>query len=529
MARPRIIFPPSSRRSLIRGIDLLVRAIRPCLGPTGRTVAVSRDGGAPEFLDDGATVARRIVAIPDPDANMGAMLVRHAVWRVREAAGDGSVTAAVMLQAAVREGYRLLAAGIEARQLEMGIHRAVDHVAGALRSQVRPLDDRRATTRFARTVCGDPAIAEAVSELVDLVGADGYVQVEETLRPGVDREYVEGSYWRGTCLSRHAMDGTAAGDASVRNAAVLVSDLSISDARETARLLDIVRRQGVHELLIVARELSPSATTVLAVNQQAGTMKTLVVDLAPSAVSASALEDVGVLAGAVPLLEAAGDTLSRLAHSDLGRARRAWATREHVGLTGGGGDPRVLRRHIATLRRKVDAVEDPAERDALRARVSRLLGGTATLLVGGNTEAETKRRADLSRRLITSVRSALADGVVPGGGSGLVHAARALASLPGGRDPGAAVVRRALEAPLGTIAHNAGHDPSVVVARVRQAPAWHGWDAVSGDVVDMWQAGIVDPLAQLVTVLRIVASVVAPLLVADVLLHGRKPPLAGAP
>lgn len=529
MSDPRIVFSPTSRRSLVDGIDLVVKAIRPSLGPTGRMVAVSRGPNAPEFIDDGATVARRITGIPDPDANMGAMLIRDTLWSVREAVGDGSVTTAVMLQTAVHEGCRMLAAGVEARRLEEGIQWTVHRTAEALRSQVRPLNSRGAVTRFARSVCHDPEIAEMVGEVLDFMGPDGYVQVEETPHRGLDREYVQGSYWRGTCLSRHTTGHTLGGEASVANAAVVASDLSLDDVGDVVRLLDIVRQRGASELFVVARGISASVASVLAVNQQAGTMKTVVVSLAPSAISASALEDVGTLTGSVPLLEAAGDRMSRLTPHHLGHARRAWATDHNVGLTGGGGDSRVLRRHIASLRRRLNAAGGATERELLRARVGRLLGGMATLLVGGNTERDTKRRADMSRRVVASIRSALADGVVPGGGSGFLHAARALRDWPIGCEPGVAVMRRALEAPLRAIAHNGGHDPSLVVARVRQAPEWHGWDALSGDVVDMWQAGIVDPVGQLVTALRAAASVAAVLLTTDVLVHGRRPKAASRP
>lgn len=522
---PGVVFAPDSRRGLRAGLNVLANAIRPTLGPLSRTVVISRivsTSQPPEVLADGGTIARRLIELDHRDADMGAMLLRQALWKIQETVGDGTATTAVLCQAVVREGERQLAAGASAIELREGLLWATERVVEALRRQARPIEGQAALTAYALSIGDDRELAGMIGEILDIVGAEGYVQVRERHRRELEREYIEGSYWRGSWLSRELVTDTVSGEATLDDAAVVLTNLAIETVDEIVPLLELVRQQDYSGLFLIARDIREAALPVLLANYQAGTVKVLAAKL--SALGADLddeLADIGVLTGATPLYEAAGARLSRITPDQIGRSRRAWATSAYVGLAGGGGDPHARRRQIRMLRQRLTTLDTLEAREPVQERIGRLLGGMAMLHVGGNTESEREARRTVAERTVAAVRLALARGVVPGGGSSFVRAADGLrASMPpAGHAAGVATLIRALEEPLRVISANAGYEPPVVVSQVRNAPEGHGWDARTGAVVDLWAAGIVDPVEQLTAVLQTAVRTAALLLATDVLVH----------
>ena len=530
-----MILAPAAQQGLRAGVELLADAIAPTLGPAGRAVAVSRVlAGArpPEILDDGAAIARRITALPDANADMGAMLLRQALWRIHESVGGGTATGAVFCRALVREGARQRAAGTPARVLAEGIDWATERTLCALRGQARPIAGQAALTACARGLCHDAELAALIGEALDVVGVDGYIIVREAPGRGVDREYVEGSHWPGSWIARDLAGADGQARVALDDAAVLLTDLPLTDADDVAHLLALVREVGAVRLLLVAPTLGAAAAAVLHANNLAGSVRSLPITLEASGDAyVETLTDLALLSGATPLLGAAGGRLAAATVDDLGRARHVWATTRHVGLAGGGGRSVALRARIVALRQHLATVYIPEERAALSARIGRLLGGMATIFVGGDSEPEREARLALAERTIAGGRQALAGGVVAGGGSSLVRVAAGLqaGTCPGEFASGVAAVARALAAPLETIVRNAGGEPAPIRERVLAAPPGYGWDARSGTVIDFWEVGIVDPVEQLATVVQIASRTAALLLTTEVLVRHKHPTVATAP
>jgi chaperonin GroEL len=521
----RVIFAPDSHERVFAGVDKLVSAIRPTLGPLGGTVLIESAlrWTAPEVLDDGGTIAQRITPIKHPAENMGAMLLRSMLHELHETVGDGAATAAVLFQAALRTSRRLIAAGVNAMELRQQIEQAADRTCEALCSQVEPLNTREAIERCALAICHDVEMAALLGEIFDITGGDGYVRVFEWERCGLDREYVEGSLWTGTWASPYMITDMANQEAILADPAVFVSDLRLTTPDDVRPAMQAALSAGRGSLLVLAEEVSGQALNTLLVNHQAGALKILAIKSTSYFEKANLLEDLALLTGARPLREATGDSSRRVTANDLGTAQRAWATTTDFGVSGGGGDPYALRQHISALRQRLLAATTRGEVDPLRKRLGKLLGGVVRLRVGGTTEPETKERVGTARRTVSALHLAMDAGVVPGGGSGLLRCADALRETAGDQlSLGSQVLARALEEPLRVIAANAGHEPSPVVEQVRAAPPGWGFDAVAGAVVDLRQVGIMDPAPVLEAAVQTAARSAALLLTTDVLVYPAK-------
>jgi chaperonin GroEL len=529
-----------------RGVNALVNVLRPTLGPQHGMVAIDRvvRGGAPELLDSGGVIVRRVLQLPDRDADMGAMFVRHMVWRQHEREGDGTATLAVLFQSIFNQGVTYLAAGGNAmefrRQLDLGAKIILDELA----KQARPVVGQEALTRIAASVCPEPSLARLLGEIFDIIGEYGRLEIREGRGLEPEREYVEGIYWDGGLLSRAMMapmektapmPGTRPADRTVlraeaENAAILLTNLDIQDPEELASVLQAAMDAGYKALVIVARSLSETATALLMLNRSPDRLWTFAVKSpGPGADDEMAgLTDMARLTGAVPLVGDARHTLHDVTSAHFGRARLAWANHEYFGIIGGGGDPKVLRAHIAELRSAFRRVEAADERKKLRARIGKLIGGTATLWVGGFTPADIEFNKELAERAGDALRGALLEGVVPGGGVALLncrpalqrHLKRATTS-----DARAAfrILHRALEEPTRVLAENAGHDPSEVMAQIAHAPAGYGLDTATGQVTDMTQAGVLDAAAALSRAVLSAVTSAGLALTTDVLVHKRKP------
>lgn len=537
---PGVVFQPHTHRGMQRGIEQVVAAVRPTLGPTSRLVAVEPvfRHNTPELLDDAATIARRLIQLPDRQADAGAMLLRHLLWRVHEEAGDGAATAAVLFHAVYSRGAQYVAAGGNAmelrRQLERGMQEILDELDGA----TLQIAGRRQLTQLAESLCSDQALATMLGEVLDMVGEHGHVGIRTGHRDELERQYTEGWYWASGALSPHMLADQVRLRVDLVDTAILLSDLDIEDPRQLMPLLDAAAEQQARSLLVVAAKLSDSAIALLlAASRSLEQFRAIAVRTPGTGLAeqAAALEDLAVLTGGRPLLKAAGDSLRGLRPGDLGRARRTWADKTHLGVVGGKGDRRTLRRHLAGLQAALGRAEEPQRRSSLRERIGKLMGGTSTVVVGGRAESEIKLREERARKVVKLLRAALHAGVLPGGGVALLacraRLQRSLAAAVSVDEQAAyRILLRAVEEPLRTIALNAGYDDAEVLGQLKAAGARCGFDVRSGQAVDVAAAGIFDVATAQKTAVRAAISGAATALTIDTLVQKRHPEqVAGRP
>jgi len=499
----RVVFQPHTRRSIQEGMNQVVNAVRPTLGPQPRGVAIDNTDyydQAPQFFDDGGTIARHIIQLQDQDADMGAMLVRELLWRLQEQIGDGTATAAVLFQTIFNEGVRYLTAGGNAVLLQAHLLEGVRLIIKQLTGMTWQLDDKEQLVHTAETLCYDPTLARYMGEVFEIIGEHGRLEIRPGQNRDIEREYVEGMYWNRGLIAREMYADHSKPRVEFEDAAVLISDLEISDARQIYPALELALRAEIPGLLIVTGNLSGDAIGFLLSNRTPEKFQAIAVKT-PGLVKEeqmAALEDLAILTGGRRFISAAGDTFDRIVLEDFGRARRIWADYDNFGIVGGKGDPRELRRHIATLRRLFDNAETKIDRTHVQKRIGKLLGGSATLHVGGVTEREIEARVEVAKRTAVTLRGAMMDGVLAGGGVSLLDSRPALQKKlddSSDSDEYAAyrILIKAMETPFRTIVANAGFDASEIMAEVRLAGPGHGFDVNSQQVVDMKQSRIYDP------------------------------------
>jgi chaperonin GroEL len=407
--------------------------------------------------------------------------------------------------------------------MRRGLERGVEAASQALRAMAVPVAGRAAIERTALALCPDQELARLLAEIFEIVGIEGYIQVESGQGRGLHREYVEGAFWKGSWASPVFISDPERRRSTLGDPAVLLTDNSLQRPEELLPALETVLAAGYRSLLIVCRYIADPVVGLLAVNRQSKTLDSLAV-LAPGfgTDEADNLEDLAALTGARVMSAAAGDIVARLRPEDLGQAREGWASADYFGIVGGRGDPRALRAHIGAVRTALKQEQDERKRDLLRRRLGRLIGGVAKLRLGASTEVELEHRRAVAERTIVALRETLSGGILPGAGGAFLACQAAVAATPlAGADEAVAlqVLVKALEAPIRTIAENAGLEPSHAVARSRAAgPGW-GPDVRTGEIVELIPAGIVDPAAVVEAALRGAVSGAAMALTTDVLVH----------
>lgn len=529
----RVVFQPTVYRAIQRGINQMVEAVRPTLGPLPRIVAIERSdrGKTPELLDSGGVILRRILALPDRNEDMGAMFVRHVLWHVHEKVGDGTATAAVLLQSIYDQGLRYLTSGGNAMQLRRYLEKGASVILDELDGMAGPVAGKEHLAQIAESVCYDPPLARLLGEIFDILGEYGQLQTRSGRGRELEREYVEGMYWDGGVLSRQMLTDQIKLRTELENAAVLVTDLEIEDPRQILPVVEMVARSEIRSLLIIAKKLADSVTALLLSASRDPARLLVVAAKTPGTTltdQAAALEDLVMLTGGRALVSAAGDSLEGVTLEDLGHARRAWVDRTYFGIIGGKGDPRALRAHIANLRTAFGRATENDARRKLQERIGKLMGGSAVLWVGGATEPEIKARKELAERTADALRGAVREGVLPGGGVSLLACRPALQrrlDQSADADERAAyqILIKAVEAPIRTILANAGYDASEVMAKIKLAGAGHGFDVRCGQITDMAQAGIWDAAAVQKAAVHSAVASAALALTTDVLVHHKEP------
>lgn len=519
----------AARSALLRGADQLAALIAPTLGPVARTVAIAPLYGAdpPEILDTAGTIARRMIELSDPFENAGAMMMRDLVLRVAEQAGDGGATTAVLTRALLHDGGRLLEGGIDVVQLCAGLRDGLSIATESLERHSWTIDHPDEIAQVARRSLDNPRLAEMIGEILDTVGPDGIVMVEDGHGSETIHQYVDGVRWDGGYLSAHMLPP---GETTARllEPRILLCDFAVQRPEQLVAALEACIAAEAPRLVIIAPEVHGSVIAMLLANRDKGTLGGVLAIQAPSIgyQRTGILDDLAAATGGRCLHAELGDQLERVTLADLGAARQVWATRQAFGVIGGRGDRAVIRKRVTDVRAELGANQDDRyTREKLRERLAKLTGSGAAIQVAGAT----KRAQELLRQeveaAVTGTRSAMESGVVAGGGGALLAAARALACHAGSGDRAAGVqlLARALAAPAEVIARNAGLDARAIVHRGREQAPGAAFDVLTGAWVDARETGLVDPLGVTRTALEAAVSTASTALTTEVLIRRPDP------
>lgn len=528
----RVVVQPQVSRGIGRGIDQIVEALRPTLGPLSRTVAIDSGlrRGAPELLDDGGIIVRRISEIADRDADMGAMLLREGLWKLHQTAGDGIATSAVLFQSVYNEGLRYITAGGNAMILRGFLEEGMRIILNTLKDMAVRVEGKERLAHVAESICHDPPLAKMLGEVFDIIGEYGRLEIREGHTRDLEREYVEGMYWDKPILSRRMFTDQGKMRADLENVAILISDFTVDDTKVLMRFIQRILDAGVSSLMMIARTYTPEALATLVRAGESLNQFQVVAVQTPGDLhhdQVAALQDLSILTGGFAFTEAAGHKLGTVAPERLGHARKVWADRFYFGIIGGKGHARGLRQHISDLRHLFERTENQQAREKLQERIGKLMGGSAILHVGAFSELDIDRRKELAERTARAVRGAIGQGVVPGAGVALQLCRPRLRDVI---ESAATVDERAayrilidaLDVPARTIISNAGYSPGQTMAEVEVGGSYHGFDARTGKVVDVREAGIWDPVGVQVEAVKNAISGAALALTVDVLIHHKK-------
>jgi chaperonin GroEL len=525
----RLQFDEDARRSLKKGMDILAEAVRVTIGPRGRNVVLDKKFGAPTITNDGVTIAREI-ELPDPFENMGAQLLKEAATKTNDVAGDGTTTATVLAHAIVNEGLKNLAAGANPMILRRGLEKAAEATINEIRSLAKPVETPEEIAQVASISAASEEIGELIAEVMEKVGKDGVITVEEGRGIAMEKEYTEGMQFDRGFLSSYMATNPEHTLAELNDPYVLVTDKKISAIADLLPVLEKVLQSGNKELLIIAEDIDGEALATLAVNQMRGAFKVLGVKAPGFGDRRDAmLEDIATLTGATVVTEKVGLKLENVVLEDLGHARKVTATKENTTIVEGAGTEEALRARIGQIRAQIAETTSDYDREKLQERLAKLAGGVGVIKVGAATEVEMKEKKHRVEDALSATRAAIEEGIVPGGGTALVASRSALENLhlSGDEATGITILRRALEEPLRQIAENAGRDGAVVVAGVTSSPRGYGFNAVSGEYVDMVKAGIIDPVKVTRSALQNAVSIAIMVLSTDTLITD-SPEEAGA-
>jgi chaperonin GroEL len=531
---PQVVFEPRVSKGLQAGFDQLVNLIRPSLGPLPHFVALenmTNRNGFPELLDCGGTIARRIIQIADRDQDVGLMYLRNVLWTLHESEGDGTATASVLFQTIYNLGHRYIAAGGDAQILRHHLEIGMRLVLTELDRQAIHLHGKRELAGLAHTLCYDDELSNLLAEIFDLIGPYGRLEVRKGHGRELDKEYVEGTYWAGGFRSAQMANTDHNLRANLETPRILASDLEIEAPEQLIPLLQLSVKQQIKQLLLVSATLSDRAASILLSQSNRQRLFVVAVKLPGSTIDTQreALEDLSILTGGRAFLKAAGETFDKVVVDDLGSARRAWADQEHFGIIGGGGDPRNLRRHVATLRAVYQKTDSLKDRERLLERLGKLMGGSATLFIGDFSASAIDRRLEWAKHTSLALRSAMRDGVVPGGGVALLACREVLTSRfksAQDTDEHAAyeILLRAVQTPFHILVGNAGYEPGKILGEVDQCPPGYGFDVLRQKVVNMRQAGIYDVLPVVKAAVRSAISSASLALTTEVIIHRKNPP-----
>ena len=526
MAAKQLAFSEDARRRLKSGVDALAAAVATTLGPKGRNVALDRKFGSPTITHDGVTVAKEI-ELDDPFENMGAQLLKEAATKTNDIAGDGTTTSTVLAHAMVTEGLKNLAAGSNPMMLKRGIEAAAKKISEAITEQAIDVTTKEEIASVAAISAQDKEIGDLIADVMDKVGKDGVITVEESKGLEFETEYVEGMQFDRGYISAYFVTDPEHMEAVISEPYVLIHDKKISAATDIVPILEKLVQIGKRELVVIAEDIDGEALATLVLNKLRGMLNVVAVKAPGFGDRRKAmLQDISVLTGGTVITEELGRKLETVTLNDLGRAGKIVATKEDTTIVEGQGDSAKIKGRIEEIKVEIDKSTSDYDKEKLQERLAKLSGGVAVIRVGAATETELKEKKHRVEDALSATRAAVEEGIVPGGGVALINARDSIKDMKMDDEDanvGVNVVRRALEVPMRKISENAGQDGAVVMETVRRTQVEKknkniGYDVLSGEYVDMVKSGIIDPAKVTKGALENAASIAAMILTTEALI-----------
>ncbi len=514
----QIIYGEEARRKLKRGVDALAEAVKVTLGPRGRTVVLDKKFGPPTVINDGVTIAKDI-ELPDPFENMGAQLVKEAASKTNDVAGDGTTTATVLAQAIINEGFKNVAAGANPMALKRGIEKGTAAMVAELKRMATPVTDKHQIAQVASISAGDSEIGNLIAEVMDKVGKDGVITVEESKGIKFETEFVEGMEFDRGYISPYFVTNAERMETVIDDPYILITDKKISSVSDLLPALEKLL-QISKNVVIIAEDLDGEALATLVVNKLRGTINCLAVKAPGFGDRRKAmLDDIAILTGGKVISEEVGRKLDSVTVNDLGRARRVTSDKDNTTIVEGKGDEADIKARIKQIKAQIDETTSDFDKEKLQERLAKLAGGVAVLKVGAATEVELKEKKHRVEDALSATRAAVEEGILPGGGVALLNASPVLDKVKcdGDECTGVNILKKAVDEPIRWIAINAGKEGYVVVDAVKRGGKGHGYDAVADDYGDMVKKGIIDPVKVTRAALQNAASIASMILTTETL------------
>ena len=512
----QIKFDEEARLALKKGIDALADSVRVTLGPRGHCVALDKRWGAPSVIDDGVTIAKDI-ELPDPFENMGAQLVKEAATKTNDACGDGTTTSTILAHAIITNGFKNIAAGAEPMELKKGIEMATEAIIEQLKKVSTEVKGKEQIAQVATMTAVDKKIGDLIAEVMEKVGKDGVITVEESKGLEYETEFVEGMQFDRGYISAYFVTNTEKMETVIEDPYILITDKKISAISDLLPALEKIL-QVSKNLLIMAEDIDGEALATLVVNKLRGTLNVLAVKAPGFGDRRKAmLEDIAILTGGTVISEEIGRKLDSVTVEDLGRARRATADKDNTTIVEGRGSDEAITARIKQIKAQIEETTSDFDREKLQERQAKLVGGVAVIKVGAATEVELKERKHRVEDALSATRAAVEEGILPGGGVALLNALPVLKKLgvKGDAATGVDIIRKAVEEPIRAIANNAGKDGSVIVDAVKKSKIGVGYDAENDEFGNMIEKGIIDPTKVVRSALQNAASIAAMVLITD--------------
>ena len=525
-----IKFSSDARSAMVRGVDILADTVKVTLGPKGRNVVLEKSFGSPLITNDGVTIAKEI-ELEDHFENMGAKLVSEVASKTNDIAGDGTTTATVLTQAIVREGIKNVTAGANPIGIRRGIEAAVATAVEALKNNAIPVSSKEAIAQVAAVSSRSEKVGEYISEAMEKVGKDGVITIEESRGMETELEVVEGMQFDRGYLSQYMVTDNEKMVADLENPYILITDKKISNIQEILPLLESIL-QSSRPLLIIADDVDGEALPTLVLNKIRGTFNVVAVKAPGFGDRRKAmLEDIAILTGGTVITEDLGLELKDATIEALGQAAKVSVDKDSTVIVEGAGNPEAIANRVAVIKSQIETTTSEFDREKLQERLAKLSGGVAVIKVGAATETELKEMKLRIEDALNATRAAVEEGIVAGGGTALVNVISAVAALEleGDEATGRNIVLRALEEPVRQIAYNAGYEGSIVIDRLKNAELGTGFNAATGEWVNMIEAGIIDPVKVSRSALQNAASVASLILTTEAVVANKPEPAAPAP
>lgn len=539
--RPRLVFQPEAHQAMQRGINLIVDAVRPTLGPLPRHVAVDRvvkteSRTYAELLDNGGLIARRIQQLSDADADIGAMFMRHLLWQQHELVGDGTAFTAVLFQSIYNQGLKYIAAGGNAMLLRRFLEKGMRAVISELEFMTSTLEDAEMITRLAQSVCHDTDLAAVLGDVFSVIGAWGRLEIRAGHKRDVTHEFFFGSYFKSNLMSEHFVTNRQRNRAEVEEVVILLTDLQFEEPHEIVPILQKIHENGHRGVLLFARTISDKVMGVLlSINRQLAPFRIIAVK-APDALHGQTefMTDLEVMTGGRAFLRSAEGSLANFRLEDLGAARKVWANKTHISINGAKGSALDIIKHVQMLKNAYALADKPEDKPKLLERIQLFMGGSGTIRVGGLSKHDVEARKELTERTSHVIRRSMMSGILPGGGVSLLACRSTLNKMADeatdlDEQTAYRILSRALEEPLRNILANGGYTPGPILNQIEEAGVGYGFDLHTNQIVNMVDAGIIDSAEVMKTAAHEAIATAALALTIDVLVHHREPETAFNP